>query len=339
MSIKGSVVGLGNLGQKYIALIEQDPRTELTGVFDIDKSKVMNTAQKHHVRGFTELNEFLNLDVDFVYIATPDFAHADIAIEAAKRGFNLLIEKPLATTVQEAEEIVKAVRTYGVKAKVSFCNRWNPPFVAAKQAIENGEIGDVISIYARLNDTIFVPTKMLSWASKSSPGWFLMSHTLDLARYFIHSDAVKVFGIGQKNVLRNNYQIDTYDNLYGVVQFENGAIAILESGWVLPETFPMIIDFKFQIIGTKGCIHIDTHDQMLHMATGRGYHHLPTMDLEINRRAKGQLAFNFEDFIDTLEAKNREPSSTVEDGLANTRILEAIHKAADLGGSFIQLKS
>jgi predicted dehydrogenase len=334
--LRAGVVGLGLLGQKYLRLMANDPRIRIVGVCDIDKQKVKQVCQQYQVQGFTELSEFLDLDMDFVYIATPDFAHTEPAVRAAERGFNLLIEKPLATSTAEAEQIVQAVRKSGVKAKVSFCNRWNPPFVAAKKAVEEGEIGEVISIYARLNDTIFVPTKMLKWASQTSPGWFLMSHTFDLARWFIGSEAVEVFGIGQKKVLKQEYQIDTYDNLYAVVRFENGAIAVLESGWILPESFPFIIDFKFQIIGTKGCIHINTHDQMVHLA-GTKYQHLGTIDIDVNRKPRGQLAFSFEEFIDAL-LENREPEATVEDGLANTRVLEAVHIAADSGGAVIKVK-
>lgn len=333
--LKAGVIGVGTMGQKYLNLMVKDPRIKVLGVHDINEEKASAVAQKYGVRYFTDYRELLDCNPDFVYIGTPDFAHTEIAVLAAKKGINLLIEKPLAMSVHEAEQIVNAVRANRVKAKVCFCNRWNPPFVVAKQAVDNGAIGNIISIYARLNDTLFVPTKMLSWSSRTSPGWFLMSHTLDLARWYIGSEAVKVFATGQKKLLKQKYGIDTYDSLHAIVHFRSGAVAVLESGWILPESFPMIIDFKFQIIGEKGCIEIDTHDQMLHMSAER-YQHLPTIDITINERARGQVSWNFEDFIDCL-LEGREPSATVEDGLANTRVLEAIHKAADSGGALLLL--
>lgn len=333
--LKAGVIGLGTMGYKYIQLISQDPRTILAAVYDINAERVRAISQQYKVPGFTDMSHFLEVDMDFVYISTPDFAHVEPAVRAAERGLHLLIEKPLATSTSEAELIAQAVRKNKVKAKVCFCNRWNPPFVAAKRAVECGEIGDVLSVYARLNDTIYVPTKMLKWANQSSPGWFLMSHTLDLAQWFIGADAIEVFGIGQKKVLKQQYGIDTYDSLYATVQFGNGALAVLESGWILPDSFPLIIDFKVEIIGTKGCIHIDTHDQMVHMAA-RKYQHLPTMDIEINGRLRGQVAMNFEEFVDSL-LEDKDPAITVKDGLENTRVLEAIHRAADSGGLLLKV--
>ena len=333
--LKAGIVGLGTMGHKYTQLIVQDPRTVLAAVYDVNAERVKAASQQYQVPGFTNLSDFLKVDMDFVYVSTPDWAHVEPAVRAAERGLHLLIEKPLATSTAEAELIVQAVRKNKVKAKVCFCNRWNPPFVAAKRAIDCGEIGDVLSVYARLNDTIYVPTKMLKWANQSSPGWFLMSHTLDLARWFIGADAVEVFGIGQKKVLKYKYGIDTYDNLYAVVRFKNEALAVLESGWILPESFPLIIDFKVEIVGTQGCIHIDTHDQMLHIAANK-YQHLPTMDIEVNGRLRGQVAMNFEEFVDSL-LEDRDPAVGVEDGLENTRVLEAVHRAADSGGSILKV--
>jgi len=335
MTLKAGIIGCGSMGQQYAGLIQSDPNCELVAICDTDGPKLKSLASQYRVKAFLDYRQLLEQDLDFVYIGTPDFAHADIAVATARAGINMLIEKPLATNTAEARRIVDAVRVSKVKAKVCYTNRWNPPFVAAKRVVDNGEIGDVISVYCRLSDSIFVPTKMIKWADRTSPGWFLMSHTLDMARWFIGAEVDNVYAVGHKKVLREKYAIDTYDSLFAMVQFRNGAVAILESNWILPETLPLVIDFHVEIIGARGCLHINTHDQMVHLVANQ-YRHIPTIDTHINKRLKGQVAFSFEDFIDCL-VYGREPEPNVEDSLVTTQVLEAIHRSAELGGEKITI--
>ena len=100
-------------------------------------------------------------------------------IEAGK---HVLVEKPLTTDVGEARRIVDAAQDRGVKLMVDFQLRWDPRFMAAKHCMESGELGDGVMGYARLSDTIHVPTEMLGWGANSGPEWFLFPHTMDYAR-------------------------------------------------------------------------------------------------------------------------------------------------------------
>ena len=92
-----------------------------------------------------------------------------------------------------------AVRRAGVLCQVAFENRWNPPYLAAKEAIERGDIGTVLSLNSRINDRIDVPLSMLSWGATSSPGWFLLSHTVDLARWLSGQEPVRVYAPGPED--------------------------------------------------------------------------------------------------------------------------------------------
>ncbi len=101
-------------------------------------------------------------------VVTPDFAHRDPIVAAAEAEKHIITEKPLATTLEDAEAIAKAVRKAGITFMVDFHARWNPPLAIARQNITEGKLGRIVSAYFRLNDTISVPTEMLSWAEKSS---------------------------------------------------------------------------------------------------------------------------------------------------------------------------
>ena len=323
---RAGIIGLGTLGTRYIKLIGQEARAELVGVFDVSAERREEVAKTASVPAYDSAAAmFDEARLDFVYVGTPDFAHRDHVIEAAQHGVNILVEKPLATSVADAEAMVNAVRKAGVKAQIAFSNRYNPPFVAAKRLIDAGDIGSVVSINTRLNDSVYVPTTMLRWAAQSSPAWFLMSHTMDVASWLTCQEVETVYATGVKKVLMER-GIDTYDSLQAAVTYSDGAQGFFESNWVLPDGIPIVFDFRFELVGTKGMISIDTHDQMLHFVADR-YRHLGTMDMEVNGRLLGQTAFTFQAFMDALEA-GESPSPDLEDGLANVRALEAVHRSA-----------
>jgi predicted dehydrogenase len=120
---------------------------------------------------------------------------------AAQKGIHIMVEKPFSTLVEESEEMLAAVKSAGVKCLVAFENRWNTPFVAVKEAVQNGEIGKIITVNSRLNDTIYVPTKMLKWSKGSTPGWFLLPHATDIALWVKESKPVRAYAVGTKKKL------------------------------------------------------------------------------------------------------------------------------------------
>ena len=94
--------------------------------------------------------------------------------------------------------ILKAVRANNVRAMVDLHNRWSPPFNAAKQAVDKGELGEVYSGYFRLNDVKWVATDMLSWAAKSSILWFLGSHSVDTLSWLMNSRIKRVYTVSRE---------------------------------------------------------------------------------------------------------------------------------------------
>lgn len=333
--LRVGVIGLGTIGMRFARLVQEDRRTELVTVCDVEASRVKSVSELYLIEGHTKLDEMLDHELDIVCIATPDYVHAEAAVAAAKKGINMIIEKPLTTCVQEGQEIVDAVKTSGIKAKVNYSLRWAAPFAAAKRAIADGRIGEVMSISLSVMDAICVPTEMLSWSAKTSPGWFLMSHILDLARWYVDAEVVRVFGTGRKKVLKERYGIDTYDSLYGVVHFSNGTIAVLEAGWIMPNSIPNLSGIRVEIGGAEGSIRIDTYDQMVHLASTK-YEYLPTWAIEIDGKLTGLAALSFSSFVtDLMEDRQGEP--TVADGLITTRVLEAVHSSAETGGKSISI--
>src|SRR5699024_6628666 len=99
-------------------------------------------------------------------IATPDYLHLQMCLAALDAGKHVFVEKPLSTSLAEADEMVLAASRSSTITMVSFNHRWIPAYAKAHSAISTGSIGRPRMAYARKNDRIFVPTEMLSWADR-----------------------------------------------------------------------------------------------------------------------------------------------------------------------------
>lgn len=181
------IVGAGFMGSRIGARIAAGdmPRFELCGISDIEVGRAEKLAAELGTVAFERFDQLVETGPDAVYIATPDHLHREPCEAAAAAGVPFLVEKPLATTMEDAEAIVAAVRASGVAAEINFSNRWNPPFAATKAQIVDGRLGAFVTLYSRLNNTILAPTRNLAWADITTSAWFLISHCADLA-YWLH---------------------------------------------------------------------------------------------------------------------------------------------------------
>jgi len=243
----------------------------------------------------------------------------------------VLIEKPLATTVKECEQIMTEVERAGIKFMVDFHNRWNPPFANIKSALENGELGEPMMVYCRLSDTIFVPTKMLSWAAQSSLLWFLGSHCVDLILWLLQDEVKRVYSVSRSNVLVQR-GIPTPDFFQTVLEFKNGAVATVENCWILPESAPSVFDFKFEIVGSEGTAFADgSHHRMLQRYS-KDEASYPDVAVcpDIHGKPTGFGTESIRHFVDCV-LNDQEPMVTAEQGLKVTKVVCAIEQSAKKG--------
>lgn len=321
MAWKAAVIGAGIMGKRWSNGLAKHHRTQLVAVCDLDPERARQSVEPFGASAYEDYQEMFDKEsLDFVYIATPDFAHREPVVAAAESGVNILVEKPLATNVDDAIAMLEAVNKAGVKAEVNFSNRWNPPFAAAKRVLDSGEIGEVVSVNTRLNCSILTPTKRLPWAAQSTVAWFLHTHTIDLATWMIGKRAVSVYATGVKKKLVS-VGVDTYDAIHAVVRYEDGTEGIFESAWILPEGAPFPVDFKYQVMCTEGVLYMDTHYQMIHKLTAVRCIHERTLEWS---RAR------LEAYLDMLE-QDLPPAASVADGVENTKILVSLHRSLETG--------
>ncbi|HVP17868.1 MAG TPA: Gfo/Idh/MocA family oxidoreductase, partial [Spirochaetia bacterium] len=169
------VIGAGTWGDAHARIFSSHPGTRLVAVCDVVAERARGIAEKYGApKTYADFRELLrDPEIQAVGIATPDFLHKDPFVAACRSGKSILIEKPLATTYEDLMAMKQAYASAKVRVMVDFHARWNPPLTVAFEDITQGKIGDLVSFYYRLNNPVWVPTKMLSWSRNSSILWFL----------------------------------------------------------------------------------------------------------------------------------------------------------------------
>ena len=335
-SVRIGVAGTGIWGEMHVRAYLQHASAELVAICDLNEARAEEVARKYGIpKHFGNVDDMLDAGLDGVSVATPDTAHADIAVKAAERGLHVLVEKPLATTVAECERMISAAAAHNVNLMVDWHNRWNPPVYNAYQCIRNDEIGQVSYVYYRISDTIYVPTKMLPWSGESTVMQFLGSHALDTTCWLIGDKPVRVYCRRKEGVLAQ-MGIPTADMYITMVDFAGGATAIVENSWILPQSSPSLIDHKVEIIGSKGAIYLDpTHDRAIAKYTPKtpgGFPDASFADMFITPEVHGrQLGFAVETMYHFVECirDGKKTLTCGEDGLLNTRLILAAEESAD----------
>ncbi|HOX39349.1 MAG TPA: Gfo/Idh/MocA family oxidoreductase [Candidatus Brocadiia bacterium] len=329
---KFAVIGVGMWGESHIRVFKDHPFAEMTAISDKNEKRLGEIAEKCGIpRKYADYRALLDSDIDAVSIATPDFAHEEIALAAIKAGKHVLIEKPMATTKAGCDRILTALKKNPVKFMVDFHNRWSPPFYKAKKAVDDGELGNIQFAHYRLWDTIFVPTQMLSWTGKSTVNWFLATHSLDTMMWLLGDEPARVTSLKRDNVL-TPMGIPTADFYASLIEFRKGTVCALENGWILPNTWPNIIDLKCRLVGDKGALCIDgSNNRAIEKYTSSGGSYPDVLVMPgVHGRPTGFAYDSIRYFADCV-IEDRQPMCTAADGAKVTEIILAIQKSADTG--------
>jgi predicted dehydrogenase len=328
-----ALVGAGLFGETHAKAYTTYPGARLAAVCDTNTERAQQVSELYRVEhSCSDWREIAEDDsIDAVSVATPDFAHTEIAVGLAETGKHLLVEKPLATTAQECEQIIAAAKSNGVKLMVDFHNRWSPAFFEAHTAIERGDLGTPRYISYRLSNTTFVPLKMLAWADKSSVLWFLGSHAIDMVCWLVGEYPSRVYSVSRREVLKD-LGVDTPDLYQTTLEFPGGAVASVENVWLLPESAPHIVDHKCEIIGTKAAAYIDTtSNRALEIEGPTGIRYVELFGGSvIHGRQLGFALESIRHFADCV-INDREPLVPGEVGLEITRVAEAVMASAEAG--------
>src|SRR5271163_4116622 len=182
-TLRIGVIGVGVMGSNHARVLSELPGVKLVGIADPDRKRRDEVAGRLGCAAFKDAEELLQHGVDAVTIAAPTHLHRDIATACATRGIHILVEKPIASTVEEGRAIVAAARHAGVTLMVGHVERFNPAVESIKRAIKNQ---DILSIaITRVGP---FPPRM----SNVGVVIDLAVHDIDLIRWFTESEIVEI---------------------------------------------------------------------------------------------------------------------------------------------------
>jgi predicted dehydrogenase len=319
-TIRVGIIGAGIWGTNHALALTTHPRSSVTVICDRDQATARRAGERFGCAWTTSLDDVAGSDVEAVTIATPDHLHREPVVAMLGAGKHVLVEKPLATTVADALAMVAAAAQAQRHLMVDFHARWHPLFMGAKGYVDRGELGAPVMAYARLSDTIYVPTQMLTWSGHSGPEWFLFPHTMDVVRWLFDRNPINVMAKGYRGVLEGK-GIPCWDAIQAMVEFEGGAFCTFESSWIVPDSYSNVVDNRLSLYGEKGGLEI-RNEPSLWAFTDR--FHTPFSSESVTRYGK-VWGYQYEPiryFADCV-ADGVRPVVSGTDGLMVTAMIEA----------------
>jgi predicted dehydrogenase len=325
------IVGAGIMGRAHAAVLADHPATRVVAVSSRTRESADKLAGEYGATVHAE-HSTLAADpaVDIVIVATPDDLHADVVCAAAGAGKHVLVEKPFTSDLADADRALAAVRRAGVKAMTLFNHRWVPSYAQAQARIAAGDIGAPRLAYARKNDTVHVPTRMIPWAARTTCAWFLSSHDIDLVCWLFDEQIETVYASAVHGRLRE-LGIDTPDAIQAQCRLRGGGVATFESCWIYPDTFPTMTDSFVEVVGERGVIHLDRKCEQIEIATDSRYEYPRNL---LQRTVHGVPAGAVRDAIWHLVdcvRYDREPLVSLESSRHVTAVLTAVHRSLASG--------
>lgn len=222
--LKAAVIGVGNMGRNQARVYDELPGVELAAVADTDEETARNVARLRHVRAYTDYHELLDeVRPDVVSVTVPTRWHYQVAMDALEAGCHVLVEKPIAATLDEVQEIIARAAKLGRVLTVGHIERFNPAVIEMKRRIDAGQLGQIFIIHARRQSPF--PKRILDVGVASD----LATHELDMMRYLTGTEVAHL-SAEVSQVLHPTHE----DIVFGLLRFENGVLGILDVNWVTP---------------------------------------------------------------------------------------------------------
>jgi len=219
-----AVVGVGSMGKNHVRVYSELPGVELVAIADQSVDLAQKTGKFYHVPYYYDYVEMIQkVKPDAVSIVVPTSLHYKIAKDILNLGCHVFVEKPIASTAEDAEDLIRTADRLGLKLMVGHIERFNPAIIELKRRLIAGELGEIFQIHARRLGPF--PTRIQDVDVIMD----LAPHDLDIMRYLIGSE------VNRLHAETNRILHTSMDDLFaGLLRFENGVLGVLEINWLTP---------------------------------------------------------------------------------------------------------
>jgi len=263
-----AIIGCGTMGKIRSGIAKNYPGIEWIGLCDINIELAKNLAHEISADFFTSnIDELLaRSEVNAVMILTDENNHTQPTLMGIDKGYHIFVEKPLATDIDESYQIYSLAKERNIDVCVGYTQRFRRRFLAVKERIQKGVIGDVHSVITRALMNRMVPIATISKTENRrnlTPMVVSGTHSLDMSMWLLEGKKpVTVYAKSTDKVLR---YLDTKDSTFGVFTMDDGSIFSMNISWALPVEWPgSVYGLEIGIVGTEGVIDIeDTHRDLV----------------------------------------------------------------------------
>lgn len=246
--VRVGVVGVGTMGAMHVEAFLA-AGADVVAVCDIDEARLDQVANDFGVgKKTTDLDELVSADVDAVVVATPETMHLDPTLQALAAGKHVLLEKPLATDVADAQQIAKAAADSGLLVMPAFNLRYDPRHRVVKDWLRHDNPGRILSMYLRRNRQ----SSLFAKYSRVHPAHEIGSHDVDLVLWYTQRRVERVYAVD-----RTRAGDGTPFGMWAIAELEGGCVVCLETTWLVPDGSGVNRGDAFQVIAEGGIAQID----------------------------------------------------------------------------------
>jgi UDP-N-acetylglucosamine 3-dehydrogenase len=321
MQVRVAVVGAGSMGMNHLRVLKdfEEERVQLVGVAETHEPTLKCAMSRFHVAGYTDYRQMVEqTHPNLVAVVVPTNLHSEVTSYALDRGINVLIEKPIASTIEESLALLQLARIRGAKIAVGHIERFNPAVVELKRQLQIGALGQMFHLHARRIGPF--PPRIRDVGVTLD----LASHDIDIMRYLANAEIEHVYAQTQRRV-----HSTCEDLLLGFLRFTNDVLGMLDVNWLTPTKIR-----ELTVTGEKGMFLVNYLTQEVYFYENdysttnwdtirslAGVSEGTMTRLKVQKAEPLQL--EYEDIITAIVA-DIQPTVSGEDGLAVLKVVEQL---------------
>lgn len=321
MTVRFGLLGAGRIGKVHAKAIGSNAKAKLVAVADPMADAANAIASQYGAEVRTIDTILASADIDAVVICTPTDTHADLIERFARAGKAIFCEKPVDLDIERVKACIRVVDETSATLMVGFNRRFDPHFQAVKQAITDGQIGDVEMVTIISRDPGAPPVDYI----KRSGGIFrdMTIHDFDMARFLLGEEVESVFATGSVLVNPEIGKLGDFDSASIILTTKSGRQAIISNSRRATYGY----DQRIEVHGSKGSAAAENQRPVsIEIANAEGYTRPPLHDFFMTRYTAAYAA-EITAFIDSIE-NNVAPSPSIKDGLIALKLADAALKSA-----------
>ncbi len=298
-----AVIGVGSMGQNHARVYSNSDAVTLVAVADPFPEQLENVSKKYNAKPYTDYREMLQTEqIDAVSIAVPTKLHKEVALYALTLGKHVLLEKPIAQTREEAEELIACASTNGVKLMIGHIERFNPAVRELKKRLQQGELGEIYKIDVQRIGPF--PSRITDVGVIID----LSVHDIDIIHYLTDALPTRVYAETQRKLHPH-----CEDSLTALLRYDDKFLAVLNVNYLSPTKVREV-----RVFGKKGMFTVNYLTQELYFYENSGY----TSDTwdsviegdmkKIYVQKKEPLVTEIEEFVACIQNSTEEPVSAAQ---------------------------